>query len=117
MIFFFFFFVEVRTEQEKDRLAHLMAYGTDPTKMALQEAQRSPSPPPPRELDRFDECMLKKIAYLYISFYEIILVVQEVEERKLFLDQMTALGKRREYQQVISNEIADVSIFKSLLKF
>jgi hypothetical protein len=47
---------EVRTEQEKDRLAHLMAYGTDPIKMALRAAQRSPTPPP-RELDRFDECM------------------------------------------------------------
>jgi hypothetical protein len=50
-------FAEVRTEQEKDRLAHLMAYGTDPTKMALRAAQRSPTPPPPPELDRFDECM------------------------------------------------------------
>lgn len=39
-------------------------------------------------------------------------MVQEVEERKQFLDQMTALGKRREYQQVITNEIADVCIFK-----
>jgi hypothetical protein len=47
---------EVRTEQEKDRLAHLMAYGTDPIKMALRAAQRSPTPPP-REVDRFDECM------------------------------------------------------------
>lgn len=49
-------FVEARTDQEKDRLAHLMAYGTDPTKMALEAAQRSPTPPPPPELDRFDEC-------------------------------------------------------------
>lgn len=38
-----------------------------------------------------------------------ILVVLEVEQRKTFLDQMTRLGKRKEYQQVISNEIADVS--------
>ena len=36
----------------------------------------------------------------------------EVEQRKKFLDQMTLLGKRKEYQQVISNEIADVSIIK-----
>jgi len=35
-------------------------------------------------------------------------VVAEVEERKQFLEQMTALGKRKEYQQVIANEIADV---------
>jgi hypothetical protein len=37
-----------------------------------------------------------------------IVVVLEIEERKQFLDQMTALGKGREYKQVISNEIADV---------
>jgi hypothetical protein len=37
-------------------------------------------------------------------------VVIEIEHRKHFLDQMTSLGKRKEYQQVISNEIADVSI-------
>lgn len=80
---------KVRSEQEKDRLAHMMAYGTDPAKMAYQAAQRTPSPPPCRELDRFDE------------------LVQEVEERKQFLDQMAALGKRKEYQQVIANEIAD----------
>ncbi|CAF3360512.1 unnamed protein product [Rotaria socialis] len=80
--------MKVRTEQEKDRLAHLMAYGVDPAKMALQAAQRSPTPPP-RELDRFDELVL------------------EVEERKQFLEQMTTLGKRKEYQQLISNEIAD----------
>jgi hypothetical protein len=36
-------------------------------------------------------------------------VVLEVEQRKIFLDQMTSLGKRKEYQQVISNEIADVN--------
>jgi hypothetical protein len=39
-------------------------------------------------------------------------VVLEVEQRKHFLDQMTSLGKRKEYQQVISNEIADVSRIK-----
>lgn len=50
-------FIEVRTEEEKDRLANLMAYGIDPKKMALQAAQRSPSPPPTaHEIDRFDEC-------------------------------------------------------------
>jgi len=46
----------------------------------------------------------------YIIFNDMIVVVLEIEERKQFLDQMTALGKKREYQQVISNEIADVSI-------
>ena len=42
-------------------------------------------------------------------------MVQEVEERKRFLDEMTALGKRREYQQVIKNEIAEVSRTASIV--
>ena len=42
-----------------------------------------------------------------------IVVVLEVEERKQFLDQMTVLGRRKEYQQVISNEIADVSMLEN----
>jgi hypothetical protein len=46
--------LEIRSEQEKDRLAHLMAYGTDPNKMPNKAAERSPTPP--RQLDRFDEC-------------------------------------------------------------
>ncbi|CAF1351555.1 unnamed protein product [Adineta steineri] len=79
--------IKGRTEQEKDRLAHLMAYGTDPSKIVPKSGQRSPTPP--RELDRFDELVL------------------EIEERKQFLEQMSTVGKRKEYQQVISNEIAD----------
>jgi len=39
-------------------------------------------------------------------------VVLEIEERKEFLNQMTELGKRKEYQEIISNEIADVSRIK-----
>jgi len=51
---------EVRTDQEKDRLAHMMAYGIDPAKIV----QREPSPPPPcRELDRFDERIRKEICF------------------------------------------------------
>ena len=46
--------VEGRTDEEKDRLANLMAYGVDPNQLALQRAEPSPSPPP--EVDRFDEC-------------------------------------------------------------
>ena len=57
---------EARTEQEKDRLANLMAYGNDPTKMAFRAAQRTPTPPP-REIDRFDECTQK-----FFLSYEII---------------------------------------------
>jgi len=49
----------------------------------------------------------------YTIFNKMIVVVLEIEERKQFLDQMTMLGKRKEYQQIISNEIADVSILKN----
>ncbi|CAF1358291.1 unnamed protein product [Rotaria sordida] len=77
---------KIRTDQEKDRLAHLMAYGIDPTKMICKTVECST---PTREIDRFDELVL------------------EIEQRKQFLDQMTLLGKRKEYQQVISNEISD----------
>ncbi len=42
-------------------------------------------------------------------------MILEIEERKQFLDQMTVLGKKREYQQIISNEIADVSMIKQLI--
>ncbi|CAF4617418.1 unnamed protein product [Rotaria sp. Silwood1] len=78
--------IKTRTDQEKDRLAHLMAYGIDPTKMVYKTNECST---PTREIDRFDELVL------------------EIEQRKQFLDQMTLLGKRKEYQQVISNEISD----------
>ncbi|CAF2127017.1 unnamed protein product [Rotaria magnacalcarata] len=78
--------IKTRTDQEKDRLAHLMAYGVDPTKVIYKQVEYSP---PPREIDRFDELVL------------------EIEQRKQFLEQMTSLGKRKEYQQVISNEISD----------
>ena len=51
------------------------------------------------------------VIFRRLFFFKIILlVVLEVEERKQFLDQMAALGKRKEYQQVIANEIADVSL-------
>lgn len=58
-----FFLLEIRSEHEKDRLAHLMAYGVDPNKMALQAAQRSPTPPSPHEIDRFDECKLTFVVF------------------------------------------------------
>lgn len=34
----------------------------------------------------------------------------EVEERREFLQQMNTLGKQREYQQMINQEIADVRL-------
>ena len=60
LTFFFYLFIyelisiETRTDQEKDRLANLMAYGTDPMKTLYKTVEYSSSP---REIDRFDECM------------------------------------------------------------
>ena len=82
-----------------------MAYGTDPNKMPNKAAEQSPTPP--RQLDRFEECRRDIDPSSQIG-RDSILVVEEIEERKQFLEQMTAIGKRREYQHVISNEIADV---------
>ena len=48
-----FLWTEARTDQEKERLANLMAYGTDPTKLKKQNVERTPTPP--KEIDRFDE--------------------------------------------------------------
>ena len=45
-----------------------------------------------------------------IESFQSIVVILEVEQRKHFLDQMTALGKRKEYHELITNEIADVRI-------
>ena len=99
-------FAEGRTDQEKDRLANLMAYGVDPSKVPAQPER---SPTPPRELDRFDECMSSRLLSLQRTrSIALDLVLLEIEERKQFLEQMTSLGKRKEYKQMISNEIAEV---------
>ncbi|CAF1640316.1 unnamed protein product, partial [Didymodactylos carnosus] len=45
--------MKVRTEQEKERLSSIMAYGIDPSKVRYNNEQLPASPPP--ELDRFDE--------------------------------------------------------------
>ncbi|CAF1142209.1 unnamed protein product [Adineta steineri] len=78
--------IKGRTDYEKDRLGNLMAYGIDPSKMPYEPAEHLSSS---HEIDRFDELVL------------------EIEERKEFLEQMILLGKRKEYQEIISNEIAD----------
>lgn len=69
---------------------------------------------PTKEFDRFDEC--KKDCFLVIgnTTRDDFLVVLEVEERKQFLEQMTICGKRKEYQPVIANEIADVRNTKKI---
>lgn len=55
----FFISLETRSDQEKDRLANLMAYGIDPLKVTSKSISNSPTSPPPHEIDRFDECRIK----------------------------------------------------------
>jgi len=79
----------VRTDKDKEKLANLMAYGMDLDPTAAKARPRTPSPiPPEEERDRFQE------------------LVDEVYERKAFLDKMTALGKAKDYKTLIDTEIS-----------
>ncbi|MBN3311245.1 EVG1 protein, partial [Amia calva] len=71
-------------EKEKRRLQNLLATGCEePPPPPL------PAPPaPPTERDRFQE------------------VLDEIEERRSFLEEMTSLGRGKEYQPIISTEIS-----------
>lgn len=67
--------VEGRSEQEKDRLANMMAYGVDPNQLALQRDEPTPSPPP--EIDRFDECeknsivsLIRYVCFLFLQWFK-----------------------------------------------
>jgi len=82
-----------------------MAYGRDPMKFVAQTTNSSSLP---RQIDRFDECNFALDTRVKNMSFAHHLVVDEVEQRKKFLDQMTALGKRKDYQEVIMIEIADV---------
>jgi hypothetical protein len=46
-----------------------MAYGTDPTKTNYKTTKYSP---PPREIDRFDECMNETQLFNDLDFVEIL---------------------------------------------
>jgi len=80
----------VRTEKDKEKLANMMAYGMDLDPTANSKARpRTPSPiPPEEERDRFQELM------------------DEIQERKQFLDKMTSLGKGNSYKTLIETEIS-----------
>ena len=43
---------ETRADEEKERLANLMAYGVDPSQMPVKTVE---DPPTVRQIDRFDE--------------------------------------------------------------
>lgn len=76
-------------DKEKDRLAHIMAYGEDLPKMTSQRFEQIMRPKtPPKEVDRFDELQA------------------EVEERQEFLADMEALGKGKQFRAIIATEIS-----------
>lgn len=81
----------IRTDKDKEKFANLMAYGMDldPTTTTNKARPRTPSPIPDEESrDRFQE------------------LVDEIHERKQFLDKMTALGKGKNYKTLIETEIS-----------
>ena len=101
--------IEARGENEKERLGNLMAYGIDPNRIRVENIG---SPPPiPKAIDRFDECNTREANFIVFKLISssLILVLIEIEERNEFLREMTILGKRKEYESQIKNEIAEVS--------
>ncbi|KAJ7372667.1 hypothetical protein OS493_017939 [Desmophyllum pertusum] len=79
------------SEKDKRRLQNVMAYGEDGKNIEDVPRQRRPSPregAQEKEVDRFDE------------------VLQEIEDRKGFLDEMEELGQGPKYRTIISTEIS-----------
>ena len=73
---------------EKQKLQSVMAFGTD---AEPRPVQRVPVvEPEEEEADRFDE------------------ILQEIEERREFLDEMEALGQGQKYRTMITTEISQV---------
>ncbi|KAL9956561.1 hypothetical protein ACROYT_G038054 [Oculina patagonica] len=79
------------SEKDKRRLQNVMAYGEDGKTIEDVPKQKRPSSKEmveEKEVDRFDE------------------VLQEIEDRKSFLDEMEALGQGKKYRPIISTEIS-----------
>ncbi|XP_073246485.1 UPF0193 protein EVG1 homolog [Porites lutea] len=79
------------SEQDKRRLQNVMAYGEDGKNIEDIPKQRRPSPTvraQEKEIDRFDE------------------VLQEIEDRRGFLDEMEKLGEGKKYRTIITTEIS-----------
>ena len=81
------------TEADKDRLAKIMAFGKDADNWPkvnkyVEEEEYEPEP----EMDRFDELQL------------------EINDRVAFLESMTELGRRKQYEAIIKTEISQVII-------
>jgi len=80
---------DIRTDKDKEKFANLMAYGMDLDPTTNKARPRTPSPIPDEEnRDRFQE------------------LIDEIHERKQFLNKMTALGKGKNYKTLIETEIS-----------
>ncbi|ELU02060.1 hypothetical protein CAPTEDRAFT_165907 [Capitella teleta] len=75
-------------EEDKIRLANMMAYGEDLPPKNVKKARAMGKPKPQPKVDRFDE------------------LEKEVEERRSFLEEMVSLGKGHEYKAIIETEIS-----------
>lgn len=76
------------TDQDKEHLGKIMAYGKDAVNWPKQKVEIDYDIEEPEEIDRFDE------------------LKSEVNERVEFLDSMSKLGRRKEYQTIIMTEIS-----------
>ncbi|KAL0270931.1 UNVERIFIED_CONTAM: hypothetical protein PYX00_008200 [Menopon gallinae] len=80
----------VDKEKEKERFGNIMAYGKKGGK-AGEKPKKTAAKDQPKEItleERIDE------------------LIVEVQERLIFLDEMTQLGERKRYEDVIKQEIA-----------
>ena len=92
---------------EKERLGNIMAYGTEVEEkdQSSKEKRRAQRHQEEEEVDRFEEGRPVIQSSLYCSF-SFLVVLQEIEERKEFLEEMEALGKGEEYRARIMTEIS-----------
>lgn len=93
-------------EDEKDRLVSIFAYGEDlmNKRKVPQESEERPEKEP--QIDRFDEC---KTICIYLLLHRNLLVWNELEERRQFLDEMHACGRSAEYEAHIATDISQVT--------
>lgn len=79
------------SEKDKRRLQNVMAYGEhgkDIEDVPTQRRRPAKEMKPEKEVDRFDE------------------ILQEIEERRSFLDEMETLGEGKKYRTIIMTEIS-----------
>eukprot|EP00794_Sanderia_malayensis_P008880 gene8880-9830_t len=79
---------KIITDKDKEKLQNMMAYGKDHEKIARKQPVKRVAEKTDVDKDRFDE------------------VMEEIEERRRFLDEMEAIGQGAKYKSVIATEIS-----------